>query len=32
MLVTILLDLWRLTVGSINSQGGDATGLPWIPA
>jgi cycloeucalenol cycloisomerase len=29
MLVTILLDLWRLAIGGI-VKGSKATGLPWL--
>jgi cycloeucalenol cycloisomerase len=30
MLVTILLDLWRLFVGSIWETGSVSSGLPWL--
>ena len=30
MLVTILLDLWRISFGSILGAGGEAGGLPWM--
>ncbi|MEW5320021.1 MAG: hypothetical protein WDW38_011126 [Sanguina aurantia] len=30
MLVTILLDLWRLCIGGIAPSGAGAGGLPWL--